>query len=201
MIVSTGIWYALLLLAAGAVAGWATVPGAGVPFVLPALFCLWFFRDPERNTPPGAVAVSPADGKVLRVRRKPDVTELSIFMNVFDVHVNRAPIAGKVIGVEYTPGRFLVASQDAAMMENERNAITVEGPNTRITFVQVAGLIARRIVCWKKPGDFVTAGERVGLIKFGSRVDLTFDREWDVLVAEGERVRAGESVVAQRKGA
>jgi phosphatidylserine decarboxylase len=115
------------------------------------------------------------------------------------VHVNRSPIAGKVIGVEYTKGKFLVASEEAAMMENERNSITVEGQDTRVTFVQVAGLIARRIVCWKQPGDFVTAGERIGLIKFGSRVDLTFGPEWEVTVAEGERVSAGSSVVAKRK--
>jgi phosphatidylserine decarboxylase len=198
MIISTGIWYALAMAGLGAAAGWAA-PWAAAPFAVLALFCLWFFRDPERAIPAGPVAVSPADGKVVRVRRRPERTELSIFLNVFDVHVNRSPIAGKVIGVEYTKGKFLVASEEAAMMENERNSITVEGQDTRVTFVQVAGLIARRIVCWKRPGDFVTAGERIGLIKFGSRVDLTFGPEWEVTVAEGERVSAGSSVVAKRK--
>jgi phosphatidylserine decarboxylase len=134
------------------------------------LFCLWFFRDPDREIPTGPVAVSPADGKVVRVQRKPEGTQVCIFLNVFDVHVNRSPIAGKVTAVEYTQGKFLVASKEAASYENERNTLTVDNGQSSVRFAQIAGLIARRIVCTKRPGDYVTMGERIGLIKFGSRV-------------------------------
>lgn len=202
--VITGIYYALALAASGWLLGWVSSPWAGTPFYILALFCLWFFRDPERRVPSGAVAVSPADGKVIRVRQRPEGTEISIFLNVFDVHVNRSPIAGKVVGVEYKRGKFLVASKDEASIANEKNTLTVEGlfdgRPVRVTFSQVAGLIARRIVCTKKPGDFVTTGERIGLIKFGSRVDLTLDSGWRVRVTEGERVSAGSSVLAERAG-
>ena len=174
--------------------GWA-----GIPFYVLAVFCLWFFRDPERTIPQGDVAVSPADGKIILVKRKPERTTVCIFMNVFDVHVNRSPIAGKVVAMEYTPGKFLVASKDDAPLENERNTITVDGHGTVVKFTQIAGLIARRIVSYKKPGDFVTAGERVGLIKFGSRVDVEFGPEWDVKVQEGQRVSAGSSILAAKK--
>jgi phosphatidylserine decarboxylase len=197
--VSTGIYYALTALGAGYVLGYLTTPWVGAPFYLFALFCLWFFRDPEREIPQGPVAVSPADGKVVLVRRRPEHTLVSIFLNVFDVHVNRTPIAGKVVGVEYTKGKFLVASKEEAVLENERNTITIEGDGVLVRFAQVAGLIARRIVCYVKPGDFVTRGERVGLIKFGSRVDITFGPEWTVEVAVGQRVSAGSSIVARRK--
>jgi phosphatidylserine decarboxylase len=200
--VVTGLIYALVLAAAGGALAWLTdIPFAGAPFYLLALFCLWFFRDPEREIPSGPVAVSPADGRVVRVRRKPDGTQLCIFLNVFDVHVNRSPIAGKIVGVEYHKGKFLVASKDEASYQNERNTITVEGAQSTVRFAQIAGLIARRIVCTKKPGDYVTMGERIGLIRFGSRVDVDFGPEWEVTVREGERVSAGSSIVARRKEA
>jgi phosphatidylserine decarboxylase len=198
--VVTGIYYALFLTGAGALLGYFTKGWAGIPFYILAVFCLWFFRDPERQVPPGPVAVSPGDGKVVLIRRGPDSTRVSIFLNVFDVHVNRAPIAGKVIDVHYKAGKFLVASKEEASVDNEMNTITIDGSvggqRTLVTFSQIAGLIARRIVCTKKPGDFVTAGERVGLIKFGSRVDVTFGPEWEIDVREGQRVSAGSSVLA-----
>ena len=187
---------ALGLLAARFVAGWAAAP----LFIL-ALFCLWFFRDPDRDIPAGPVAVSPADGKVVRIRRKPESTQVCIFLNVFDVHVNRSPIAGKVVGVEYKKGKFLVASKEEASYENEMNTLTVDGGQTLVSFSQIAGLIARRIVCWKQPGDYVTAGERIGLIKFGSRVDVNLGPEWEVTVQEGQRVSAGSSILAKRSNA
>ncbi|MBI5282123.1 MAG: phosphatidylserine decarboxylase [Candidatus Solibacter usitatus] len=195
--VVTGIYYALFLAGAGALLGWFTKPWAGIPFYILAGFCLWFFRDPDRTIPTGDVAVSPADGKVVLIKRKPESTRVCIFLNVFDVHVNRSPIAGKVVDVEYKPGKFLVASKEEASTENEMNTITVDGHGTVVTFSQIAGLIARRIVCYKKPGDFVTVGERIGLIKFGSRVDITFGPEWQIVVQEGQRVSAGSSVVAR----
>jgi phosphatidylserine decarboxylase len=167
-------------------------------FVL-ALFCLDFFRDPERVIPTGPVAVSPADGKVVAVKiESPTVTRVSIFLNIFDVHVNRTPISGKITDVEYHKGQFLVASKEEASAQNEQNTITVEGDGTRVRFKQIAGLIARRIVFNKKLGDTVTAGERIGMIKFGSRVDVEFGPEWEILVKPGMRVEAGSSVIAQR---
>jgi phosphatidylserine decarboxylase len=197
--VITGIYYALFLAGTGALVGYFTRGWAGIPFYLLALFCLWFFRDPERAIPPGDVAVSPADGKIIRVKVKPGQTTVCIFMNVFNVHVNRSPIAGKIVAVDYKPGKFLVASKDEAALENEMNAITVDGHGAVVRFTQIAGLIARRIVCDKKPGDFVTIGERIGLIKFGSRVDVEFGPEWAVKVKEGETVLAGSSILAARK--
>lgn len=198
--VVTGIIYALVLAALGGALAWFTaLPWAGAPFYILALFCLWFFRDPDREIPTGPVAVSPADGKVVRIRRTPGGTQLCIFLNVFDVHVNRSPIAGKVTSVEYQKGRFMVASKDEASYRNERNTLTVDGGESSVRFAQIAGLIARRIVCTKKPGDYVTMGERIGLIQFGSRVDVDFGPEWEVVVREGDRVAGGSSIVARRR--
>ena len=197
--VVTGIYYALLFWAAGAALGLFVSPWAAAPLVVAGLFCLWFFRDPEREIPRGPVAVSPADGKVVLVRRKPGLTQVCIFMNVLDVHVNRTPIGGKVVDVTYNKGKFLVASKEAASYENERNTITVEAKDgVLVSFTQIAGLIARRIVCHVIPGEFVTVGQRIGLIKFGSRVDVNFGAEWAIKVEEGQRVRAGSTVLARR---
>jgi len=171
---------------------------AALPFALLGLLCVWFFRDPDRVIPDGPVAVSPADGKVVLVRRKPESTQISIFLNIFDVHVNRAPIGGKIVGIEYKPGKFLVASKEEASLQNEMNTFTIDGDHTLVRFSQIAGLIARRIVCWKKQGDFVTKGERVGLIQFSSRVDAHFGPEWEVTVRDGDRVKAGSSIIAKR---
>lgn len=197
--VVTGIYYALLCWAAGAVLGYFLSPWAAAPLAVAGLFCLWFFRDPEREIPRGPVAVAPADGKVVLIRRKPETTQVCIFMNVFDVHVNRTPIGGKVVGVAYNKGKFLVASKEAASYENERNTICVEAKDgVKIRFSQIAGLIARRIVCYVTPGDYVTTGQRIGLIKFGSRMDVDFGPEWTIEVEEGQRVSAGSSVLARR---
>jgi len=200
--VRTGIYYAFALAALGAVANYLISYPAGLPFYMLAAFCLYFFRDPERVIPEGPVAVAPADGKVVSV--VPDsagANRISIFLNIFDVHVNRSPIGGKVMCVKYQKGKFLVASQEAASHSNEQNVITVEGNGSRVVFKQIAGLIARRIVCYKKAGDVVDAGERIGLIKFGSRVDVFLGPEWEVTVRVGERVAAGSSVIARRRSA
>jgi phosphatidylserine decarboxylase len=129
----------------------------------------------------------------------PAINRVSIFLNIFDVHVNRAPIAGDITAVEYHQGRFHVASREACSTENEQNIVTVEGSGSRVVFKQIAGLIARRIVFDKKPGDRVAIGERVGLIKFGSRVDVLFGPEWEIVVRPGMRVAAGSSVIARRR--
>ena len=198
--VRDGIYYAAALVVAGLGLTYFASWLLGLPLFLLALFCLYFFRDPERTVPDGAVAVSPADGRVVSIKAdQPGRTRVSIFLNIFDVHVNRTPIAGRIVDVEYQPGRFLVASREGASTDNEQNIVTVEGDGTRVVFTQIAGLIARRIVFWKKTGDVVRAGERIGLIKFGSRVDVFFGPEWDVTVNVRERVSAGSSVIARRK--
>jgi phosphatidylserine decarboxylase len=199
-IVSTGIYYALALAAAGALIHYLAGPWFAMPLWLLALFCLYFFRDPEREVPSGRVAVSPADGKVIAIKPEgPNVTRFTIFLNVFDVHVNRAPIAGRIEKVEYKTGKFLVASKEACSTDNEQNVVTVKGDGATVVFKQIAGLIARRIVFTPKVGDRVAAGERIGLIKFGSRMDVLFGPEWEIVAKVGQRVSAGSSVIATRK--
>src|SRR5436190_946865 len=194
-----GIYYALALSAGGALVAWLAGPWFSAPLFLLAVFCLYFFRDPERDIPSGPVAVSPADGKVVAVKpERAKLTRISIFLNIFDVHVNRTPISGKITAVKYHKGRFLVASREAASSLNEQNTVTVEGDGTRITFKQIAGLIARRIVFNKQLGDTVSTGERIGLIKFGSRVDVVLGPEWEIVVRPGMRVAGGSSVIARR---
>ena len=194
-----GIYYAAALLAGAGVVAYFTNWYFALPFFILALFCLYFFRDPDREIPPGPVAVSPADGKVVVVKPENGGQRISIFLNVFDVHVNRTPIPGRVTDIHYREGQFLVASKEDASHSNEQNVITVEGPLGRIEFKQIAGLIARRIICYKKTGDVLVAGERVGLIKFGSRVDVQLGPDWEVTVQVGQRVSAGSSVIARKK--
>ena len=198
--VRDGIYYALALTAGGAVVAYVTRPLYALPLLILAVFCLYFFRDPDRGIPTGPVAVSPADGKIVAVKSEPaGATRVSIFLNIFDVHVNRAPIPGKITGVSYHKGQFLVASKEEASSQNEQNTVTVDGDGTRVIFKQIAGLIARRIVFCKKVGDTVAAGERVGMIKFGSRVDVELGPEWEILVRPGMHVAAGSSVIARRR--
>jgi phosphatidylserine decarboxylase len=198
--VITGIYYALGLIAGGLATGYFLKPAWGIPFYILAAFCLNFFRDPDRMIPQGRVAVSPADGKVVSVKEISSTeTRVSIFMNVFDIHVNRSPIGGVIREIRYKPGKFMDASYEKASSENEQNELTVEGDGTTVVFTQIAGLIARRIVCYKQQGDTVKAGDRIGLIKFGSRVDVFFGPEWNINVKPGERVSAGLSILAQRK--
>jgi phosphatidylserine decarboxylase len=199
--VRDGIYYALGLATAGAVVSYLANPWWGLPLFVLAAFCLYFFRDPERPIPVGPVAVSPADGKVVAVKTEAGGRRVSIFLNIFDVHVNRTPISGVISQVQYKKGQFLVASKEGASSENEQNVVTVEDNGTRVVFKQIAGLIARRIVFRKHVGDRVNIGDRIGLIKFGSRVDVLFGPEWDITVTPGMRVSAGSSVIARRKGA
>lgn len=179
-------------------AGWPW----SLPFYILALFCLNFFRDPDRQVPEGPVAVSPADGKVVAVvPLNGGANRISIFLNVFDVHVNRTPIPGKITCVNYKKGAFLVASKPEASDANEQSILTVKGTvggvDTQVTFKQIAGLIARRIIIYKKAGDIVDAGERIGLIKFGSRVDVMLGPEWEIAVKLGDRVSAASSIIAR----
>jgi phosphatidylserine decarboxylase len=205
--VRDGYYYAAALIAAAVLTGWLARPAwAVVPLAL-AMFFLWFFRDPERVIPqsPGAI-VSPADGKITDtsiitvdgVKR----TRISIFLNVFDVHVNRSPVAGVVRDVRYQTGKFLNAMNHASAEHNEQNIVAVEGEGQVVVFKQIAGLLARRIVFYPKVGDRLQRGQRVGLIKFGSRVDVLFDASAELQVKVGDRVRGGDSILAclQPKG-
>jgi phosphatidylserine decarboxylase len=169
---------------------------AAVLVMLLAVFVAFFFRNPKREIPPDPrVIVSPADGRVVRVERVGNVTRLSIFLSIFDVHVNRSPMAGQIEAIEYRPGKFKPAFNHAASIDNERNIIMVTQGNVKLVFTQIAGIIARRIVCWKKVGDRVGKGELIGLIRFGSRVDVLFPAGTEVTVERGARVRGGASVI------
>lgn len=172
----------------------------GLPFFLFAAFGLYFFRDPEREIPQGCVAVSPADGKVVSLKPMLDGGHrVSVFLNIFDVHVNRIPVSGHIRKLEYQPGKFKLANLESASLENEQTSLTIESENSTVVVRQIAGLLARRIVCHKSQGDVVEKGERFGLIKFGSRVDILLGPEWDLLVQQGERVKGGSSVLARQK--
>jgi phosphatidylserine decarboxylase len=162
-----------------------------------------FFRDPNRECPGDeTLVVSPADGRVVLVSRvDPAATDsavqISIFLSPLDVHINRSPIAGEIVDVVYKPGAFHVASREIASVENEQNVVTVRGRYVTIVFRQIAGMLARRVVFWKKNGDRVTLGERVGLMKFSSRMDVVLPAEVDVLTHEGDRVVGGVTVIGR----
>jgi phosphatidylserine decarboxylase len=198
-IVSDGINFACGLTVLGLALSYFLNPWAGAPFFLLAIFCLYFFRDPNRPVPPPDVLVAPADGRIVAVRQLgPHETRISIFLNIFNVHVNRTPIPGTVTDVHYQKGKFLVASHEAASLENEQNTLVIEGAGTRVVCRQIAGLIARRIICYKQPGDLVAPGERIGYIKFGSRVDIVFGPEWALVAKVDDKVAAGLTVLARR---
>jgi phosphatidylserine decarboxylase len=203
--VADGYCYALALAGVAVLMGWLAGPVWAVPAFLLALFFLWFFRDPERTIPdsPGAV-VSPADGKVTNISsvltEGVPQTRISIFLSVFDVHVNRSPVAGVIRAVRYQKGQYLNAMNPASAELNEQNVVTVEGDGQTVVFKQIAGLLARRIVFNKKVGDRVELGERVGLIKFGSRVDVLLDASARMDIKVGDRVKGGASVLAHWRG-
>jgi phosphatidylserine decarboxylase len=199
--VRDGYYYGAVMLVAAGLVGWLTSPVWAVIPVLLATFFMWFFRDPERIIPsdPGAV-VSPADGKVTQVANvKLDGKSwkrISIFLNVFNVHVNRSPVSGVIRGAQYQEGKFLNAMNPACADCNEQNTVTVEDEGQRVIFKQIAGLLARRIVFTKKIGDQVRRGERVGLIKFGSRTDVFLDPSAEISVKPGDHVKGGSSILA-----
>jgi|HubBroStandDraft_6_1064221.scaffolds.fasta_scaffold11540_4 phosphatidylserine decarboxylase len=176
---------------------------AAVPFLLLAAFMVFFFRDPERPiTTDKTAIVSPADGRVLiagpvEPGSSDSPTQISIFLSPMDVHINRSPMEGEIVDVTYRPGAFHVASRDIASVENEQNVVTVRGEDTTIVFRQIAGILARRIVLWKRAGDRVGAGERIGLMKFSSRMDVIMPHDVDVLVRKGDRVVGGITVIGR----
>jgi phosphatidylserine decarboxylase len=169
------------------------------------VFCLWFFRDPERSIPPFSdIMVSPADGRIVEVfeteHEGRTVTKISIFMNVFNVHVNRMPIAGKIKSVTHKAGKFLAADKPEASYENEQNIIDIESSYGEVTVKQVAGLIARRTVCNAEVGDELPIGERFGMIKFSSRLEVFVPKGFDISVKNGDIVKAGETVLGKYVG-
>jgi phosphatidylserine decarboxylase len=203
--VADGYYYALAMVGVAVLLGWLAGPLWTLPAGLLALFFLWFFRDPERVVPDSAGAVvSPADGKVTDVssilQQGVQRTRISIFLSVFDVHVNRSPLAGVIREVQYQKGKYLNAMNPASADLNEQNAVTVEGEGQTVVFKQIAGLLARRIVFNKKVGDRVERGERVGLIKFGSRVDVLMDGSAIMWIKVGDRVKGGASILAYLPG-
>jgi len=192
------------------------VPGAGtVLLVLVGLwpvaivvavvtaFMAYFFRDPKRVPPADPLlVVSPADGRVTRVRQiadgnQPAATLVSIFLSPLDVHINRAPIAGEITNIVYTRGKFLMATDENASLVNEQNALTIQGERITVVCKQIAGILARRIICWKRAGERVSLGERFGLIKFSSRTDILLPSQVEVLVREGVRVRGGVTIIGR----
>ena len=199
--VRDGYFYSIASVCAALLVGWLLGGRYSGPVLLLGFFFLWFFRDPERQIPQAAGAlVSPADGKVTDISpvnvAGSQHTRISIFLSVFDVHVNRSPIAGVITDIQYQRGKFLDARSPACAEQNEQNIVTVEGEGQKVVFKQIAGLLARRIVFMPKIGDQVARGQRIGLIKFGSRVDVLFTPEAAVQVTVGDRVKGGSSVLA-----
>ena len=186
----------LLLAAGAAVFGFWWVAGF---LLLVMLFMAFFFRDPKRVPPTDPdVVVSPADGKVTRITSAADSsTVVSIFLSPFDVHINRSPIPGKIVDVLYSPGKFLMATNEKASLVNEQNALTIQGEKITVVCKQIAGILARRIVCWKAEGDSLGLGERFGMIKFSSRTDVLLPANVRVTVKEGDRVRGGTTVIGR----
>ena len=176
-----------------------------VGFVLGLItaFMAYFFRDPERSVPTDArIVVAPADGKVTRVSKLDSDGErssqvVSIFLSPLDVHINRSPIAGEVLDVTYTRGKFLMATSPHASLVNEQNSLTIRGEEITVVCKQIAGILARRIVCWKKPHDRLRLGERFGLIKFSSRTDVILPHNVEVFVTEGTRVKGGVTIIGR----
>ena len=205
--VREGYWYGLplVLISGGALGLWLREQSpvlliCAIFFLVLALLVLNFFRDPERAIPdqPQAI-ISPADGRVVQIAQEDyegsPVCRISIFMSPLDVHINRAPIAGVIKEVNYRKGTFRAAMQEAASLENEQNVFSLEGEQGRVVVKQIAGILARRIVFWKRPGDSLARGERVGLIKFGSRVDVLVEPDVALSVKVGDHVRAGSSIL------
>jgi phosphatidylserine decarboxylase len=201
--VRDGIYYALGMAVVAAAIGWLThsILLACIPLLVAAFF-LWFFRDPERTIPSGAgLVVSPADGKVTDVSSTQlngvACTRISIFLNVFDVHVNRSPVSGVIKSAVYKKGQFGNAMASVSADDNEQNIVTMEGDGMTVVFKQIAGLLARRIVFNHKPGEKLVRGQRVGMIKFGSRTDVIFPQPAEISVKIGDRVKGGSSVLAR----
>ena len=194
------------LLIIALIAAFTRVAWVSIPCVLLAAFVCYFFRNPHREIPEGNnLVVSPADGKVVKIVPLPQVGDergghaISIFLNVFDVHVNRSPIEGTLENLEYKRGLFKAAYDDSASQLNEQNVLEIRGDGMTVVVKQIAGLIARRVICWKRPGQKLARGELFGLIRFGSRVDVLLPSLVKVTVRVGDRVKGGCSILGERE--
>ena len=199
--VKEGYYFGLPPLVAGVIAFFSDWRVTAIVFVCLAAFIFYFFRDPDRVIPsdPDAV-VSPADGRVVVVTDEANAgrpgKRISIFLAIWNVHVNRSPAAGIISKMEYRPGKFLVAMRERASTENEQNIISLSTETGEMMFKQIAGILARRVVCWKNQGDRVVRGERIGLVRFGSRVDVWIPRDSEIVVKVGDNVKGGSSILA-----
>ncbi len=198
--------------------GWLADPPYLAEFLIAAgvllcLFTLWFFRDPHRSVPGEAlqddsIIVAPADGKVVQIAEVEETrlldgkaTQVSIFLSPVDVHVNRSPANGRILFSDYLPGKYLMAYDDKASLDNEQTVIGLENTSGKLLFKQITGFLARRIVCELKEGDSVKVGDKFGMMKFGSRMDLLLPPATEILVREGQRVRGGETILARMASA
>jgi phosphatidylserine decarboxylase len=196
--VKEGLPFVLIPGVVGAGFGFYGLWPVAVVFAGVALFMLYFFRDPARSIPADErIVVSAADGKVTRIETNDEYKLVSVFLSPLDVHINRSPIAGKIKEIEYIAGKKMPATRDEASLVNERNSLVIEGESITITCTQIAGILARRIVCWPKAGDNLERGQKFGLIKFGSRTDLRMPPNVEIVVAVGDRVVGGETVIAK----
>jgi phosphatidylserine decarboxylase len=181
----------------------AGITSLAIVFILLTAFTAYFFRDPHREiTREESLVVSAADGRVTRIEKlNPEKADspnvVSVFLSIFDVHINRAPIAGEIMEVVYSKGKFVIATREDASRINEQNAVTIKNERMTIVCTQIAGVLARRIVCWKRAGDRVALGERFGLIRFGSRTDLILPPEVEIAVKVGDRVRGGVTIIGR----
>jgi phosphatidylserine decarboxylase len=192
--------FVLPALALGILLAFFKLPFLAAPFILLSIFIAYFFRNPDRKIPDGKnLVVSPADGKVVKIFRPPNGGDqtISIFLNIFNVHVNRSPISGELKSLEYKRGKFKAAFEEEASRVNEQNVLTISGEGIQVVVRQIAGLIARRVICWKKPGYSLERGEIFGLIRFGSRVDIVIPENVKVLAKVGDRVRGGTSILGE----
>jgi phosphatidylserine decarboxylase len=201
-----GYPFIALFIFATLVGHWIALYWLSVPLGILTLWCIWFFRDPDRHIPEGENrVVCPADGKIIKIEEAPcpyllegNALKISVFMNVFNVHVNRMPLTGKIVGKQYHPGKFLGAYHDKASTDNEQTGVVVEtNAMQKVLFVQIAGLLARRVVCRAQEGETLERGSRYGLIRFGSRVDVYLPLNTNVLVSLGQKVSAGSTILAE----
>lgn len=200
MIVREGIPFILIPVIIAAALGFLHLWPVVVVFAFVALFMMYFFRDPHRVVPTGeGLIVSAADGRVTRIDSTETTKLVSVFLSPLDVHINRSPITGTINNITYTRGRKMPATSNEASLVNERNSLVIEGPDVTVTCTQIAGILARRIVCWPKSGDNLRRGQKFGLIKFSSRTDILMPASVELSVKVGDRVKGGETVIGKLK--
>ena len=198
--VREGIPFVLISAVIAAIFGLFQLWPVAAAFAFLAIFMIYFFRDPERTVPVGdGLILSAADGRVTRIETNEDSKLVSVFLSPLDVHINRSPIAGKIMKITYIAGKKMPATSDNASLVNERNSLVIEGEDITVTCTQIAGILARRIVCWPKAGDNLERGQKFGLIKFGSRTDILMPANVEIAVNVGDRVKGGETIIGKLK--